>query len=107
MFCTTNYQFPHATVPITSGCIGVFAITVAIACSLFVCALEHLVRFFKLCDHCGQLRVAIVLLVQCSSIEQIALHAFPCEGLFWSPVFLILTALHCVMGVVHAPMLLA
>ena len=74
---------------------------------LFVRALELLVRFFKLHDLRGQLRVASVMLTWRISVVQVALHVLPWEGFFRSNVLLILTALSRVMGVVHAPMLLA
>ena len=41
------------------------------------------------------------------SVVAIALHALPCEGLLWSIVLLMLTAVPRIVGVLHAPMFLA
>jgi hypothetical protein len=41
------------------------------------------------------------------SAVRIVLHALPCESFSWSSILLILTAIHSVMGVILAPMLLA
>ena len=67
---------------------------------LFVSVLEFLVRFFKFGDFCRQLHISIIMLVQRICSVWIALCALPCEGLFQSPVLLLVTALHGVMGVV-------
>jgi hypothetical protein len=75
--------------------------------TLFVSALEFLVRFFKFCDVCGQQHVGIIMLTRCILTVWIVLHAFPCEGIFQSPVLLILMTLCGVMSVVSTPMLLA
>ena len=69
--------------------------------------IELLARFFKLRDLRGQQRIARVMIASDISAAQIALCALTCEGIFWSPVLLILTILHCVIDVVCAPMLLA
>ena len=74
---------------------------------LFVCVLEYLIRFFKLHNLRGQLHIASLMLVWCNSVAQVVLHTLPCVGLFQSPVLFILTALSNVMGILHAPMLLA
>ena len=74
---------------------------------LFVSLLEFLVRVFKFHNFCGQLHVGIIMPVWHILTAWVALCTFLYDGLFWTPILLILTALHGVMGVVCAPMLLA
>ena len=69
--------------------------------------LQFTVGFFEFSDFCGQLHVAIVLLMQCMLVEQIALHILPCKAFFQSTVQIVLLAVTCVVGVLHTPMLLA
>ena len=78
-----------------------------LALALFVCMLDFLVRFFKLGNLCGQLHITTVMLAQRISVEQAALHALPCKGFLWSIALLILTTVPCIMGILHAPMLLS
>ena len=87
MFRIYNYQFPSATIPITSWWDGVFTVIVMITLTLFVIALEFLVRFFKFHNFCGQLHVGIIMLMWRILTAWIALVAFPCEGLFGVPSF--------------------
>ncbi len=55
-------------------------------CACAFCTLAWVpVGFFKLCDLHGQLCLASVLLSWCTSVVWVALHALPCEGLFWVP----------------------
>ena len=62
--------------------IRVVAITVTIAFAPFIHDLEFPVGFFKLRNLHGQLRIAIVMLMQCTSMAWVALRALPCKGLF-------------------------
>ena len=73
----------------------------------FVSAIEFLVKFFKFHDFCGQLHIGIIMHVWHILTVWIALRALPYEGLFWSPILLLLMSLCDVMGVVRIPMLLA
>ena len=78
-----------------------------IALAFFARTIEFLVKLFRLCDLHGQLCIASVMLAWHVSVAWIALCAIPCEGLLWSSILLILMALPHIMGIVHAPMLLA
>ena len=75
--------------------------------ALFVCALEFPVGFFKLCDLCGQLHIAIVLLMRFTSVVWVALCVLPCEALFWSTIRIVLLSVPSVVAILHAPMLLS
>ena len=75
--------------------------------SLFLCALELFVRFLKHHDLCRQLRIAGILLAYCMLIAHVALCVLPCQAFLWSSIQVILLAVSHVMGILHAPMLLA
>ena len=86
-FRTIKSKFPRATRRITSGLIGVIAVTVSIMHALFVHALEFLVRFFKLCDLHGQLHITSVMLAWHVSFLWVALPLFPAKAFFGVPSF--------------------
>ena len=80
-----------------------------IVLALLIHALEFLVRFFKLRYLRRQLHVTIVTCARRILIAQfeLLLRAFPCEGPLRSTVLIILMAVPRIMGILHAPMLLA
>ena len=75
----------------SSGWVHVVAVTVMIKLALFVCVLELLVVFFKICNLSGQLHVAIVLLAwQISGkflLCGLRFAPFPAKDFFGVPSF--------------------
>ena len=102
-FIFTTFKPPCATGPALSG--GVRAITAAFLVMLMLLGalLEPFTYFLELCDFCRKLCIGTCSLFIRDSTVTLA----PSKTLLASPVLLILATVRCIMGRVHALMLLA